>query len=191
MENQVKLKNCIIEELKIMNKFKKSIFAAFAVVAGISLTTACSDANEFEDTNTNNKSWVINYNDSMAVPHPETLTSTKWVRGTGIKQNAYGQEVQGFVESLDFVSADSVAVKMSKGTTEGTWVDDSNTEKLPLYEYSYSESTGRIQILQRTENKGKVTKNAIFVGVAVSGQQETITIVHYGDTPAQTYLVKQ
>ena len=62
MENQVKLKNCIIEELKIMNKFKKSIFAAFAVVVGISLTTACSDANEFEDTNTNNKSWVINYN---------------------------------------------------------------------------------------------------------------------------------
>ena len=174
-----------------MNKFKKSIFAAFAVVAGISLTTACSDANEFEDTNTNNKSWVINYNDSMAVPHPETLASTKWVRGTGIKQNAYGQEVQGFVESLDFVSADSVAVKMSQGTTEGTWVDDSNTEKLPLYEYSYSESTGRIQILQRTENKGTVTKKAIFVGVAVSGQQEAITMVHYGDTPSQTYLVKQ
>ena len=89
------------------------------------------------------------------------------------------------------MSADSVAVKMSQGATQGTWVDDSNTEALPLYEYSYSTSTGRIQILQRTENKGTVTKKAIFIGVAVSGSQETITIVHYGDTPAQTYLVKQ
>ena len=171
-----------------MNKFKKSIFAAFAVVAGISLTTACSDANEYEDAYTDNPSWIENYTDSTKIAHPESLANTKWVRGTGIKQSAL---VQGFVESLDFVSSDSVAVKMSQGTTEGTWVDDSNTEKLPLYEYSYSESTGRIQILQRTENKGKVTKNAIFVGVAVGGQQETITIVHYGDTPAQTYLVKQ
>ena len=174
-----------------MNTFKKSIFAVIAALTAGLAITSCSDANEYEDFNADNKSWVTNYNDSTAVPHPESLASTKWVRGTGIKQSAFGQEVQGFVESLDFVSADSVAVKMSQGTTEGTWVDDSNTEKLPLYEYSYSESTGRIQILQRTENKGKVTKNAIFVGVAVSGQQETITIVHYGDTPAQTYLVKQ
>ena len=80
---------------------------------------------------------------------------------------------------------------MSQGTTQGTWVDDSNTERLPLYEYDYSASTGKIQILQRTVNKGAVTKKAIFVGVAVSGTQEIITMVHYGDTPAQTYLVKQ
>lgn len=174
-----------------MTTFKKSIFAALAVVAGIGLTTACSEANEYEHSDTNNMSWVSNYNDSTAVPHPETLANTRWVRGSGIKTNAYGQDVQGFVESLSFVSADSVAVKMSQGATQGTWVDDSNTEALPLYEYSYSTSTGRIQILQRTENKGTVTKKAIFIGVAVSGSQETITIVHYGDTPAQTYLVKQ
>lgn len=174
-----------------MKTIKKSIFAALAVVAGISLTTACSDANEFEDTDTNNKSWVSNYTDSTAIPHPETLAGTQWVRGTGIKVNAYGKEVQGFVESLNFVSADSVAVKMSQGTTEGTWVDDSNTEKLPLYEYDYSAATGKLKIKQRVENKGKVTKNDIFEGVAVVGQPETITIVHYGDTPAQTYLVKQ
>ena len=91
--------------------------------------------------------------------------------------NAYGKEVQGFVESLNFVSADSVAVKMSQGTTEGTWVDDSNTEKLPLYEYDYSAATGKLKIKQRVENKGKVTKNDIFEGVAVVGQPETITIV--------------
>lgn len=173
-----------------MNKIKKSIFAAFAMVAGISLTTACTDANEYEDFNSDNPSWVNNYNDSTTVPHPETLANTSWVRGD-IKTNAYGQTVQGFVKSLKFVSEDSVEVKMSQGTTEGTWVDDSNTEKLPLYEYSYSTTTGRIQILQRTENKGTVTKKAIFVGVAVSGQQEIITMVHYGDTPSQTYLVKQ
>ena len=173
-----------------MKTFKNIMIALATLTAGFAIAS-CSDANEYEDADTNTQSWVNNSNDSTAVPHPETLASTKWVRGAGIKQNVYGEEVQGFVESLDFVSADSVAVKMSKGTTEGTWVDDSNTEKLPLYEYSYSTSTGRIQILQRTENKGKVTKNAIFVGVAVSGQPETITIVHYGDTPAQTYLVRQ
>ena len=49
-----------------MKTIKKSIFAVMAVVAGISLTTACSDANEFEDTDTNNKSWVSNYTDSTA-----------------------------------------------------------------------------------------------------------------------------
>ena len=165
-----------------MKTFKLSIMSVMMLLAGVCLTS-CSDANEYEDANTNNPAW--------AGSHPQELTGTKWVRATGIKTNAYGQEVQGFIESLDFVKADSVAVKMSKGTTEGTWVDDSNTEKLPLYEYSYSTTTGRIQILQRVDNKGKITKNAIFVGVAVSGQPETITMVHYGDTPAQTYLVKQ
>lgn len=174
-----------------MKTIKKSIFAALAVVAGISLTTACSDANEYEDADTSNPSWIANYTDSAAVPHPETLASTKWVRGTGIKLNAYGQDVQGFVESLEFVSADSVAVKMSQGTTEGTWVDDSNTEKLPLYEYDYSPATGKLKIKQRVENKGKVTKNDIFEGVAVSGTKSVLTVVHYGDTPAQTYLIQQ
>jgi hypothetical protein len=175
-----------------MKTFKKSIFAAFAVVAGISLTTACSDANEYEDAYTDNPSWIENYTDSTKIAHPESLANTKWVRGTGIKQSAFGQEVQGFVESLDFVSADSVAVKMSQGTTtDGTWVDDSNTEKIPLYEYTYSATTGNIQILQRNVNKGQVTKTAIFVGVAVNGTWDVITLIHYGDTPVQTYLVKQ
>ena len=163
-----------------------------AVVAGISLTTACGDANEYEDTNTANPSFVDNYNDSLAIAHPESVANTRWTRGTGIKTNAFGQEVQGFVESLNFVSADSVAVKMSQGTTEGTWVDEGNTEALPYYEYTYNNVTGRIEILKRTVNdKGAVTKSAIFTGVAVSGKQEVITVAHFGDTPVQTYLVKQ
>lgn len=167
-----------------MNTIKKSIFAVFAVVAGLSLTTACSDANEYENANTNNPAW--------SGSHPAELTGTKWVRGSGIKYNAYGQEVQGFVESLDFVKADSVAVKMSQGTTEGVWTDHSNTESTPLYEYTYSDATGAIQILQRTVNdKGAVSKTPIFSGVAVSGTKEVLTIVHYTDTPAQTYMVKQ
>ena len=167
-----------------MNTIKKSIFAVFAVVAGLSLTTACSDANEYENANTNNPAW--------SGSHPAELTGTKWVRGSGIKYNAYGQEVQGFVESLDFVKADSVAVKMSQGTTEGVWTDHSNTEKTPLYEYTYSDATGALQILQRTVNdKGAVSKTPIFSGVAVSGTKEVLTIVHYTDTPAQTYMVKQ
>ena len=175
-----------------MTTFKKSIFAALAVVAGIGLTTACSEANEYEHSDTNNKSWVSNYNDSTAVPHPETLANTRWVRGSGIKTNAYGQDVQGFVESLSFVTADSVAVKMSQGVTEGTWVDESNTANLPYYEYTYSTNTGKLEILKRVvDDKGKVSKTAIFTGVAVSGTSEVITLSHFGDTPVQTYLVKQ
>ena len=169
--------------------FRNSVLAAAALLA-VGLAS-CSDANEYEDANTDNPSWVEGYTDSLQIAHPDSLAGTKWVRGSGLKTNAYGEEVQGFVESLDFVKADSVAVKMSQGSTQGTWVDESNTENLPLYEYSYSATTGRIQILQRNVNGGKVTKKAIFVGTAVSGQREIITIVHYGDTPSQTYLVKQ
>ena len=168
-----------------MNTIKKSIFAVFAVVAGLSLTTACSDANEYENANTNNPAW--------SGSHPEELTGTKWVRGSGIKYNAYGQEVQGFVESLDFVKADSVAVKMSEGITSGTWKDDSNTEGTPYYEYKYSNVTGTVEILKESKNdKGAVTKTTIFTGVAVtSGTKEIITLSHFGDIPVQTYLVKQ
>ena len=168
-----------------MNTIKKSIFAVFTVVAGLSLTTACSDANEYENANTNNPAW--------SGSHPEDLTGTKWVRGSGIKYNAYGQEVQGFVESLDFVKADSVAVKMSEGITSGTWKDDSNTEKTPYYEYKYSNVTGTVEILKESKNdKGAVTKTTIFTGVAVtSGTKEIITLSHFGDIPVQTYLVKQ
>jgi hypothetical protein len=167
-----------------MNTIKKSIFAVFAVVAGLSLTTACSDANEYENANTNNPAW--------SGSHPEELTGTKWVRGSGIKFNAYGEEIQGFVESLNFAKADSVAVKMSQGATEGTWVDESNTSALPYYEYTYSKNTGKLEILKRVvDDKGKVSKTAIFTGVAVSGTSEVITLSHFGDTPVQTYLVKQ
>lgn len=166
------------------------MIAMAALLGGLTIAS-CSKANEYEDSYTDNPSWVDSYTDSLTIAHPESLTSTKWLRATGLKISAFGQEVQGFVESLDFVSADSVAVKMSQGTTEGTWVDDSNTEKLPLYEYTYNASTGSIQILQVNDNKGKVTKKAIFVGVATNGTKDVITLIHYGDTPAQTYLVKQ
>ena len=133
-----------------------------------------------------------NYTDSLSIPHPESLASTRWVRGSGIKKNAYGQEIQGFVESLNFVSADSVAVKMSEGVTAGTWVDESNTDATPYYEYTYAANTGKIEILKRViDDKGKVSKSAIFTGVAVSGSREVITIAHFGDTPVQSYLIKQ
>ena len=132
------------------------------------------------------------YNDSLKISHPESVANTKWVRSNGLKKNVYGEEVQGFVESLDFVSADSVAVKMSQGATTGTWVDESNNERTPYYEYTYSNITGRVEIMKQTkDDKGKVSKTTIFTGVAVQGAQEVLTIVHYGDTPVQTYLVKQ
>lgn len=169
-----------------MKKFTISLMTAVALLMGVSMSS-CSDANEYEDANTANPSWA-----SGTATHPETVANTQWVRGTGMKFNAYGQEIQGFVESLNFVTADSVAVKMSQGVTEGTWVDESNDEKTPLYEYVYSNVTGRIQILKRVEDdNGKVSKTEIFTGVAVNGTREVITITHYGDTPVQTYLVKK
>ena len=102
-----------------MNTFKKSIIGAMTLLMGVCLT-ACSDANEYEDAFTDNPSWVNGYTDSLKISHPETMANTQWVRGSGLKINAYGEEVQGFVESLNFVSADSVSVKMSQGATEGT-----------------------------------------------------------------------
>ena len=179
---------------------KKSVlrYVAYVLFAlplggvGGGLLTSCDDANEYEDTNTDNPSWVQGYNDSLQIAHPQSLAGTRWTRGSGLKYNAYGEEVQGFVESLNFVSADSVAVKMSQGTTAGNWVDESNTQYVPYYEYTYSETTGSFEILKRVvDDRGAVSKSAIFTGVAVSGTREVITVAHFGDTPVQTYLVKQ
>ena len=176
----------------IMKIFRMTMIAATALLFGAGLASSCSDANEYEDANTNNPSWVNGYNDTLKVAHPESLDGTKWFRADGRKYSAFGQQVQGFVESLDFARPDSVAVKMSQGTTEGTWTDESNTENLPYYEYSYSAKTGRLDILKLVrDEKGNISKSAVFEGIAVSGQQDVITLVHYGDTPVQTYLVKQ
>jgi hypothetical protein len=174
-----------------MKTFRNTIMALAALLGGFAIA-ACSDANEYEDAQTNNPSWVDGWTDSTKVSHPTSLSGTNWVRATGIKTNAYGEEVQGFVESVNFVTADSVKVKMSEGTTKGTWTDESNTEAQPYYEYSYSSTTGRLDILKLVrDDKGNISKSAVFVGIATSGNKEIITLSHFGDTPAQTYLVKQ
>lgn len=173
-----------------MNIFSKSVLGVAALLAAVTFTVSCEDANEYEDANTDNPSWVKGYNDSTAVAHPESLANTKWTRGTGLRKNVYGEEVQGFVETLNF-EQDSVVVKMSQGATEGTWTDDSNTPAVPKYEYTYSEITGKVEILKQVKDeKGKVSKSVVFMGIVVSGDKEVLTIVHYGDTPIQTYLVK-
>jgi hypothetical protein len=166
-----------------MKIFRLSVFAAAALLMGISMTS-CTDANDYKDSYTDNPAFGLN--------HPETLVGSKYVRASDVKYNVYGEEIQGFVESLDFVKEDSVAVKMSQGTTEGVWTDESNTEKVPLYEYVYNNADGSFTIKKRVvDDKGKVSKTDIFMGTATSDSWEMITIVHYGDTPIQTYLVKQ
>lgn len=166
-----------------MKKFNKSIFCVAALLAGM-CATSCEEANEFADTNTANPTW----GDS----HPETLASSVWVRGKGMKYNAFGEEIQGFVESIDFYRADSCVVKMSEGVTKGTWTDESNTESTPRYEYTYSNVTGTIEILKESrDDKGKVSKTTIFTGVAAVGKPQVITMSHFGDTPQTTYLVKK
>jgi hypothetical protein len=175
-----------------MNKIYKTIRCLCVLGLMGSLCAACSDANEYEDSWTNNPSWVDGYTDSLKIAHPESVANTQWVRASGFKTNAYGEEVQGFVESLNFVSDDSVSVKMSQGLTAGTWVDESNTDHLPYYEYTYSNLTGKLEILKKSKTeKGAVTKTTIFTGVVVSGNREVLTIAHFGDTPVQTYLVRQ
>lgn len=174
-----------------MKIFKKTIMVCMVALVGAGIAS-CEDANEYEDARTDNPSWVDHYTDSLNIPHPETLAETKWLRASGVKVNAYGEEVQGFVESLDFVSEDSVAVKMSVGTTSGTMVDESNDpDKTPYYYYDYSSRTGAVEIMKTTYIDGTPSRTTIFTGVAVSGKQDMITIVHFGDTPVQTYLVKQ
>ena len=103
-----------------MTFFRRTIMAVMAVVGGLMLTTACSDANEYEDANTDNPSWVNGYNDTLKIAHPQSLAGTRWIRATGVKKDVYGNEVQGFVESLNFVSADSVAVKQRIVTEDPT-----------------------------------------------------------------------
>lgn len=194
-----------------MKAFKKSIFAVLAVVAGISLTTACSEANEYEDSYTDNPSWVDGYTDSLTIAHPQSLAGTVWVRSLGLKTDVYGRDVLGFVESVNFISADSVAVKMSDnfqayfsnpgivleevisdGTLNGNWTNESNSEALPYYEYTYAATTGRVEILKMVrDDKGNISKSAVFVGIVVSGKRDVITLSHFGDTPVQTYLVRQ
>ena len=158
-----------------------------ALIAGFGIAS-CADANDYEDANTDNPTWTSDYENAV---HPESLSNTTWLRGSGFKKNAFGEEVQGFVESLTFVSTDSVEVKMSEGTTSGTWNDESNTEKTPRYKYVYSAVTGKVDIVKSTKDDKGISETVIFTGIAVSDKQEVLTIVHYGDTPAQTYLVKQ
>lgn len=176
-----------------MKLFNKSLLAAAAFAMGVGFV-ACEDANEFEDTRTDNPSWVEDYTDSLKIAHPDSLAQQLWVRGEGIKFNAYGEEIQGYVESMEFITKDSVVVKMSEGKTAGTMgADDSNTRENP-YEYEYVSETGNLRVLDLVKDeKGNISKVAIFTGVAVSGTKhgDMLTVVHYGDIPAQSYLIKQ
>ena len=170
----------------VMKVFNKSVLFAAALLMAVAYTS-CKDANEYGGAQTDNPSWISNYTDSALISHPESLAGSVWVRGSGLKKNAYGQEVQGFVESMDFFAPDSVTIKMSEGTTSGTWVDESGT-----YECTYSEVTGKLEVLKRVvDDKGKVSKTVIFTGIAVQGNKEVLTVSHYGDTPVQTYLVRR
>ena len=172
-----------------MITFRKTLLSMAAIALAAMSFTSCDDANEYADTNTTNPS----FSKGDTIIHPASLANSVYQRATGIKRNAMGEEIQGFVESLEFVSADSVVVKMSVGTTNvDTWTDESNTEKEPYYYYTYSEQTGTFEIKKReVDEKGAVSLTTKFMGTAISGTQEFITIVHHGDIPAQTYMVKR
>lgn len=121
-------------------------------MAAVVVLASCSDANEYKDARTDNPSWVKNWNDTLNVPHPESVANSTWLRGSRMKVNAMGEEIQGFIESVKF-EADSVAIKMSEGVTAGTWTDESNTPSNPLYEYTYSPVTARWKFSNRLSMK--------------------------------------
>ncbi|TGX80211.1 hypothetical protein E5358_13485 [Palleniella muris] len=175
-----------------MKLFNKTFLAGAAMLTLALGFTACEDANEYKDAETNNPAWTGNNPEGIA--HPESLGGSKWLRGEGIKVNAYGEEIQGFVESLEFIADNSVVVKMSQGKTEGTMgADETNTVDNP-YECEYVKETGSLKIKKEyVDDKGNHSKKEIFSGVVVSGTKygDMITLVHYGDTPVQTYLVRQ
>lgn len=181
-----------------MKTLKIFALAALTLLAGVTLGS-CSDACDYLDTETDNPSWVPNYNDSTKVPHPAALTGTTWVRQSGLKTNAFGEDVQGFVESIQFVKEDSCVVKMSEpqfpahfNSSNITWVDESNTEATPLYFYAYSDVTGAFTVKKTViDDKNKVSLVDILSGVAVSGSRNVITVAHFGDTPTQSYLVQK
>ena len=95
------------------------------------------------------------------------------------------------------MSEPSTIEALGDGANAYTWTDDSNNEKTPKYEYTYSSVTGRVEIFKMVKNdKGAVSKSAIFTGIAVSGTlnrvaTDVITLSHFGDVPSQTYLVRQ
>jgi len=181
-----------------MKTFKNKALALATAIFAIAGLAACGDANEYKDADTSNPSWISeNWTDSTEVAHPESIANTSWVRGSGLKVNAYGQEIQGFVASLTF-DTDSVAVTMNEPNGisgwdfDYIWVDDSNTSSEPYYEYTYSNTTGKVEILKRVmDEKGKVSKSTIFSGIVVTGTKTVMTISHFGDTPTQTYLIQQ
>lgn len=177
-----------------MKRNKIAIWSLLALMG--TAWVSCGDECDYLDTNTDNPSWVSGYEDGDEVKHPETLANTQWVRGSGLKRNAFGEEIQGFVESMDFFSTDSVRVVMSQGCTEGTWTDDSNTAKVPSYVYTYSSATGTVEIkkaVQKTDANGRTSTSLekVFIAVVTQGKKEVLTVCHYGDTPTQTYLIRQ
>jgi len=176
-----------------MKTFKNKALALATAIFAVAGLAACADANEYKDAYTANPSWISEtWTDSTAVSHPESLTGTTWVRGTGLKYNAFGQDVQGYVQYLDF-ETDTVTVTMNEPDGiaslgfDVTWVDETGT-----YEYTYSNVTGKVDILKTVvDEKGKVSKSTIFSGIVVIGTKTVMTISHFGDTPTQTYLVQQ
>ena len=54
--------------------FRNTMIAMAALLTGTAIAS-CSDANEYEDFDANNPSWVDGYHDSLKIAHPETLTA--------------------------------------------------------------------------------------------------------------------
>lgn len=169
-----------------MKAIKKSIIAIAAVALAV-CSTACTDACDYLDNDTNNPSFGKN--------HPESITGSVWNRAA-LKKNADGQTVMGYVEKLDFFKEDSVNVVMSDTLANGskinvgadgkslfstaTWKNESAG-----YKYEYNHDSGALDIFEVDKKGSRTTKFSAVVTADV------IVISHTTDVPSQTYLKKE
>ncbi len=177
-------------------KVLKNIVPAFLALLATTAFVACNDANEYEDTNTDPYSAVTGYNDSLTIEHPSTLSGTTWLRASGLNVNAYGEDVQGYIESVQFIDETYCVVVMSEPdnpssiSNSATWLDESNTDDDPNYEYNYSSANGSVDIYSYVEDsKGNISRTNIMSGSVVIGNQTVLSIAHFGDTPQTSYLL--
>lgn len=169
-----------------MKAIKKSIIAIAAVALAV-CSTACTDACDYLDNNTNNP--------SFGTDHPEAVAGSVWNRAD-LKKNADGQSIMGYIEKLDFFKEDSVDVIMSDTLSNGSKINVGSDGKSLFstatwknesakYKYEYNSDSGTLTIFE-VDKKGSRTVK--FNAVVTTG---AIVVSHTTDVPSQTYLTKE
>ena len=180
-------------------------------------TTATTDYN-LTDADGQNVKYVGGTNDGQnyTVTSQTTLTSADlyFVSKTGVALNRDNFQITAtdstgeITRNMDATKVnalkDSTPIRYKEATAEA---EETSTEPLTIapskaltfhiggeQDFAIDVTIDKMTVdnlFAERDDKGNISKSAVFVGIAVSGTKEIITIAHFGDTPAQTYLVKQ